>query len=235
MQEAKIFSGTGASVAVSFVNGKYVVISLDQGFWETSDNFIRSAISDAPVGDFTEQNRVYNICENIYGTQARYYTPNIHPVFDNGKNELLVTYSLNYSANDNQDITVNELGVKVVDGNILNQQGYIDPYFYRVKGVRIPYSVIGISPDNTTSIKSKDQDFNNQIELFPNPASHVLNIESDILQEEDHYQIFDINGALVCSGVLKEGGIDISTLKRGVYVLGVQNENKEFKKKFIKQ
>jgi len=141
---ASVYRGAGASVAVSFVHGKYIIVSLDQGFWETNDHYIRTATSDSPVNGYTIQKRVYDISEYIYGTQARYYTPNIHPEFENGKNELLVTYSLNYSANKDQDITVNQNGKKIVEGVTVTKGGYIDPYFYRVKGVRIPYSIIGI-------------------------------------------------------------------------------------------
>ena len=208
---------------------------MDQGFWETTDHYIRSATSDSPTGSFTEQKKIYNICENIYGTQARYYTPNIHPQFNNGRDELLVTYSLNYSANDNQDITVNEFGDKVVDGNILTEQGYIDPYFYRVKGVRVPYSVIGIDSDYSTDTKEKELESKTKVELFPIPVSDVLNVKSSYIQQGDIYQIFNMGGVQVDSGKMENGVINLSALDKGVYVFKLVSDRIGYETKFIKK
>ncbi len=235
LEAARIFSGTGASVAVSYVNGKYVVVSLDQGFWETSEHYIRSATSDSPTGSFTKQKKIYNIFENIYGTQARYYTPNIHPQFDNGKDELLITYSLNYSANDSQDITVNQFGEKVIDGNILTGQGYIDPYFYRVKGVRVPYSVIGINSDSTTGTNEENLVSKTIVELFPNPVSDVLNVKSSFIHCGDTYQIFNMGGVQVDSGKIENGAINLSALNKGVYVFKLVSDHIGYETKFIKK
>jgi len=124
---AKIASGLGTAT-VSFVHGKYVLITMDQGFNCDSPRNIYAAVSDKPAGPFTQREKVYSISEYLYGSYARYYTPSIHPEFDNGRNELLVTYCLNFSA----------CGVSEC------KDGYQDPYFYRVKGIRIPYAKIGL-------------------------------------------------------------------------------------------
>lgn len=52
----------------------------------------------------------------------------IHPQFDNEKNELLLTYSLNFS------------GCKIDP----YENGFLDPYYYRIKGIRVPYDMIGL-------------------------------------------------------------------------------------------
>nr|WP_321412246.1 DUF4961 domain-containing protein [uncultured Carboxylicivirga sp.] len=231
LNAARIFEGQGASVAVSYVNGKYVVLSLDQGFWETEDHKIRTAISDEPNANYTSQIPVYDICENIYGTQAKYYTPNIHPVFDNGRNELLVTYSLNYSANQDQDISCNEYGEKIVDGNVITKGDYIDPYFYRVKGVRVPYSAIGIPENDIPSSIQALQDVNSETEIFPNPVVDELYIKSTSLLVESFYDIFDLSGRIVNSGKIENNRINVSTLSEGVYVLiikGSENSTHKF-------
>ena len=101
---------------------------MDQGFNCDASRNIYIATATSPTGPFTTRKLVYTINEYFFGQYARYYTPSIHPEFNNGRNELLVTYCLNYSA----------CGVNSC------QNGYMDPYYYRVKGVRIPYSVIGL-------------------------------------------------------------------------------------------
>jgi hypothetical protein len=124
---ARITDGLGTA-DVAYVNGKYVMVVMDQGFNCDNTRNIYTATSNSPTGPFTARTQVYTIKEYLYGNYARYYTPAIHPESVNGRNELLVTYCLNFSACGVQDCV----------------DGYLDPYFYRVKGVRIPYTKIGL-------------------------------------------------------------------------------------------
>lgn len=235
LEAAKIFEGQGGSVAVSFVRGKYVVISLDQGFWETSEHFIRIATSDSPNGDFTPQKQVYDICENIYGKQAKYYTPNIHPVFENGKNELLVTYSLNFSANADQDITCNENGEKVVDGNTITNGDFIDPYFYRVKGVRIPYSLIGIEAEDTPTGTESSLQIDRDIEIYPNPVENELYLNSVSDLHKKTFRIYNVTGTLLKTGKITGNKINTHFLAEGIYLLNIGDQNFGTTRKFIKR
>lgn len=235
LESAKIFEGQGASVAVSLVHGKYVVMSLDQGFWETSEHFIRMATSDSPTGSFTAQKQVFDIMENIYGKQAKYYTPNIHPVFKNGRNELLVTYSLNYSANADQDITCNEYGEKVVNGNTITNGDYIDPYFYRVKGVRIPYSLIGIEAEDIPNAVETSQAVDHVINIYPNPVNNKLYLKSEFSLFEKTYQIYNISGILVKSGKITDNQISTESLAEGIYLLNIGEQGLGRGQKFIKK
>ena len=124
---SRITDGLGSSY-VEYLNGKYILMTMDQGFNCDATRNIYIATATSPTGPFTARKKVYTIKEYLYGNYARYYTPAIHPQAVNGRNELLVTYCLNFSA----------CGVK----DCVN--GYLDPYFYRVKGLRIPYSKIGL-------------------------------------------------------------------------------------------
>lgn len=126
-EASKVADGLGSS-AVSYLNGKYILMTMDQGFNCDANRRIYLATADNPTGPFTERKAVYTINEYFYGQYARYYTPAIHPHFDNGRNELLLTYCLNYSACG-------------LDGC---QDGVIDPYYYRVKGIRVPFTMIGL-------------------------------------------------------------------------------------------
>lgn len=232
---ASVYNGLGASVAVSLVHGKYVVMSLDQGFWETNDHYIRTATSDSPIEGYTTQKQIYDISEYIYGTQARYYTPNIHPEFDNGKNELLVAYSLNFSANSDQDITVNENGQKIVNGVTVTKGGYIDPYFYRVKGVRIPYSMLGISNSDIPNGMESLLTPRNKIEIFPNLAKDMFCVKSDFMLQDTTFRIYSVSGILVDSGKLTGNKINIEELVEGIYILNISSEGLGETMKFIKK
>lgn len=120
---------TQANTAVSYVNGKYVMMTMDLGFFcDPSVHNIYMSTSSTPYGPFTQPKIMYTINDMFYGHLARYYTPAMHPQFNNGRNELLVTYCLNYSACSQSSC---------VDGNT-------DPNFYQVKAVRIPYASIGL-------------------------------------------------------------------------------------------
>jgi len=117
-----------ASTNVSYVNGKYVLLTLDNGYGCGDSRNVYMATATKPTGPFTALKQVYSIKEYMYGKYARFYTPGIHPEAVNGRDELLITYCLNFSACGVSD----------------QVNGERDPYFYRVKGVRVPYSVLGL-------------------------------------------------------------------------------------------
>ncbi len=126
-EAARITEGK-ATCYVSYLNGKYILMTMDQGFLCDDKRNIYIATADKPTGPFTPLKKVYEIKEYLYGNYARYYTPAIHPQAVNGRNELLLTYCLNFSG----------CGIGDCKGD------YMDPYFYRVKAIRVPYSVIGL-------------------------------------------------------------------------------------------
>ncbi|AMR31713.1 hypothetical protein A0256_09900 [Mucilaginibacter sp. PAMC 26640] len=124
---AKIAVGPGNNT-ISYLNGKYIMMSMDQGFNCEDKRDIYIATADSPTGPFTAQKYIYTISEYLAGKYARFYTPAIHPESGNGRNELLLTFCLNFS------------GCGVTDC----QNGFLDPYYYRVKNIRVPYSVVGL-------------------------------------------------------------------------------------------
>ena len=130
--------GTGtsaqANVSVNYVNGKYVMMQMDLGYFcDPNPHGIYISTATSPFGPFTAPKLVYTI-NDFYkdGHLARYYTPIIHGEFVNGKSELLLTYCLNYGAAGGSCSTV--------DCYNSNQ----DPNFYQVKAIRVPYSIIGL-------------------------------------------------------------------------------------------
>jgi hypothetical protein len=125
--EARIAVGPGNN-SISYLNGKYIMMSMDQGFNCEDKRDIYISTSSSPTGPFTTPKYVYTVSEYLAGKYARYYTPSIHPESVNGHNELLLTFCLNFS------------GCGVSDC----QDGYLDPYYYRVKNIRVPYSMVGL-------------------------------------------------------------------------------------------
>jgi hypothetical protein len=124
--------------AVSFINGKYVLISMDYGFTcDTKSHNMYSYTATSPTGPFTHKTLVYTIPDSKQGHIPVFYNPFIHPEFDNGQNELLVHYCVNfYAKNDGK-------GGSCLT-NCSNTDGTEDPNDYRLKAVRIPYSQMGL-------------------------------------------------------------------------------------------
>jgi hypothetical protein len=126
-------TSTQANVMVSYVNGKYVMMQLDLGYFcDPNPHGVYISTATSPFGPFTAPKLVYTINDWYNGHLAKYYTPIVHGEFVNGLNELLVTYCLNYNAQGGSCSTTTCFN---------NNQ---DPNYYQVKGVRIPYSIIGL-------------------------------------------------------------------------------------------
>ncbi|MCC8425822.1 RICIN domain-containing protein [Mucilaginibacter sp. UR6-11] len=126
-------TATQANVMVSYVNGKYVMMQMDLGYFcDPGSHAIYISTATSPFGPFSTPKLVYTINDWYNGHLAKYYTPIIHGEFVNGHNELLVTYCLNYNASGGSCSTTTCFN---------NNQ---DPNYYQIKGVRIPYSVIGL-------------------------------------------------------------------------------------------
>ena len=130
-----IGSGTSTqqNVMISYCNGKYVMIQLDLGYFcDPSSHNVYISTATSPFGPFTAPKQVFTIQDWYNGHLAKYYTPAIHPEFNNSHNELLITYCLNYNASGGSCSTQTCFN---------NNQ---DPNAYQIKAVRIPYSLIGL-------------------------------------------------------------------------------------------
>ncbi len=130
-----IGSGTSgqANTSVSYVNGKYVMMQMDLGYFcDPNPHGIYISTATKPMGPFTTPKLVYVINDTYNGHIARYYTPIIHGESANGRNELLLTYCLNYNA---------------AGGSCSTQTCFSsnqDPNFYQIKAVRVPYALVGL-------------------------------------------------------------------------------------------
>lgn len=71
---------------------------------------------------------------------------------------------------------------------------------------------------------------NGSFSYYPNPVDHNLHINLD---EEFKAKIFSINGVLLMSAKNKKS-IDISNLKKGIYILQIQIDDKIYSSKILK-
>lgn len=85
-----------------------------------------------------------------------------------------------------------------------------------------------------TSLSMEDIE-NNQVSVFPNPATTVVNIQS--VSNIEQVILFDIHGKVVMQQDINNAAasLDVSGLKTGVYFAVIQSEGKTSTKKIIKK
>jgi hypothetical protein len=123
---APIAEGASNGVAVAKVKNKYLCFSTEFSVGCDQGTEIYVSVSDFVNGPFTERKVIYTIPDKLEGHYPFFYGVNIHPEFDNGNGELLITYDINGY------------------GDCVNtcKNGWADPDTYRPRAVRIPYSLI---------------------------------------------------------------------------------------------
>jgi PKD repeat protein len=75
---------------------------------------------------------------------------------------------------------------------------------------------------------------NDNFNIFPNPFTDWLNIESNTDLFQKAYQITDVYGRIVNRGVLSEHGINLGFLKQGIYFISF-GEQKIVSHKIVRQ
>ncbi|MBR8534113.1 S8 family serine peptidase [Carboxylicivirga sediminis] len=78
-----------------------------------------------------------------------------------------------------------------------------------------------------------------QIGIYPNPVSDVLTINSNmVLSEELNYRILSVTGESVKNGIIRAGSlntnIEVSSLRKGLYMLELSSDELSVIKKFTK-
>jgi hypothetical protein len=135
---AAVAKTTNNNIAVGYVNGKFLLVTMDFGF--TCDVITRnmySATSTSPTGPFINKTTIYTLPDYKQGHAPVYYNPTIHAEFNNGRNELLIAYCINfYNRNDAKNTACLT--------PCSNPDGTEDPSDYQIKGIRVPFSLIGL-------------------------------------------------------------------------------------------
>ncbi|MDR6405833.1 MULTISPECIES: reprolysin-like metallopeptidase [Chryseobacterium] len=92
------------------------------------------------------------------------------------------------------------------------------------------YNVIVNAPLATNDVAGPKND----IQLYPNPVSDILNITK--VSDKAAYKIYSAAGQLVRQGTISNGQINVSELIKGAYVISIEDKGKNvFSSKFIKK
>jgi hypothetical protein len=85
-----------------------------------------------------------------------------------------------------------------------------------------------------TSIFASDF-INNVITIFPNPADKKINLSYEEKFNFDFYEIYNLNGYLIVSGLLINKEIPIGNLIKGTYFLVLKSDKIMISTKFLKE
>lgn len=124
----KIHDEFTASFHVAKVNNKFVLVTTEFSVGCDQGSEIYSYIAGEPFGPFTNRKTVWKVDDTLEGHLPFFYSATVHPEFDNGKDELLLTYCINNYGN-------------CVETCINNR---FDPDHYRPRAIRVSYSSIGL-------------------------------------------------------------------------------------------
>ncbi len=101
--------------------------------------------------------------------------------------------------------------------------------------------ITGSSPkvDTTEALgantsQSGNSSVSDDLIVYPNPVLNILNINPDY-NVNSSYRIIDLNGKQIMAGRMLNNSINVSTLKSGVYLIELSDEEETFTQKFIKQ
>ncbi len=138
-----------------------------------------------------------------------------------------------FRANDSWTLNY---GDNNTDG-ILNQDGANIPisesgnYTITLDVTNKTYAIVLNTP---TLVEENDT---HAIEIYPNPAHSILNINLCKIFNNGYYEIYNISGQLIKNDILnsQNNKFDIANLSSGVYALKIKIDNKVFCQKFIKK
>ena len=88
----------------------------------------------------------------------------------------------------------------------------------------------------TTTVNSADQIISDLVKIYPNPGNGLFNLESD--KEIESLELFNLYGLKLnykITSAVKSTQIDLSDLKKGVYLLHVKCSNSSQTKKVVIQ
>ena len=86
---------------------------------------------------------------------------------------------------------------------------------------------------NVSSAGTNDN-ISNDLIVYPNPVANILKINPDY-NINSGYRIIDLSGKQVLAGRMLNNSINVSSLKAGVYMIELTDEEETFLQKFIKQ
>lgn len=92
---------------------------------------------------------------------------------------------------------------------------------------------VSITCPTTLGINNSVLD-NSSFKVFPNPTANFLNIETPIDTNEFNFKIIDMLGNVVLENNENSNNINIQNLSKGMYIIQLFIDDKNFQQKFIK-
>jgi len=223
------FSGSSTTViSSSRLNSGVVNVEVYNSIFNGNiNNSTSSNQTLVSVGNGTTQNSgsVYiiknSLAEDAFGnitnngsTSININTSNANPLFTSATDFTLQQASPAVDAGDNTEvlsgINIDLAGNNRIVNNIVDMGAY--------------------EFDASLSIEEVVDDIIN-IKIFPNPATHSLNISSKT--QVEHALVYDVLGKEVLNA--QDSFIDISSLKAGIYLIKIKTSQGEAMKRFIKK
>jgi len=96
-------------------------------------------------------------------------------------------------------------------------------YGYGIPDYAAANAIVGIN---------KPIDNQSVVSVFPNPVNDVLYLELD--ENEFEISIFDIKGSMIYQKIQSGHKVDVSGLKKGLYMISIQSESGLYTAKFLK-
>ncbi|MGS0748103.1 reprolysin-like metallopeptidase [Halpernia sp. GG3] len=85
----------------------------------------------------------------------------------------------------------------------------------------------------TGSLSVNDVPQNEGLQIYPNPASDVLNITK--VSNNAIYSIYNMSGQIAAKGNIRNNKVQVSGLLKGIYIISIDNNGETTKVKFIKK
>ena len=95
------------------------------------------------------------------------------------------------------------------------------------------YTVNITAPAARTIETSKQKEITNDIVVYPNPTTSILNVNS--ISEDATYKIYNVIGQTIMTGKLSNNSINVSAIAEGNYLLEITDKEIITIKRFIKQ
>lgn len=123
---SSIHSEFTSSFNLCMIDDRYILITTEFSVDCDQGKNIFAASGSNPWGPFLNHHSIWQVDDLLEGHYPFFYCANAHPEYDNGREELLVTYCINSYG-------------KCVETCINNR---LDPDVYRPKAIRVPFSLL---------------------------------------------------------------------------------------------
>jgi aminopeptidase N len=121
----------------------------------------------------------------------------------------------------------------VVLNNTTNGQSFVVPVGFTITGVVFDPNKDIISRNSTAVLSINNFNYKNAINMYPNPASNILNIDLPTNMTLQKVSLYNALGQK--SFETDQNKIDVSSLSTGMYIVNFETSEGTFHKNFIKK